>query len=199
MIYQLKKIKSDIRAEQMKKRKLLPHDVKNNYDEKIAEALFSSVSYRFADIILLYASKSFEVDTWKIAQRALKDGKRIAYPVCEPEKNLMTFHFVEKREDLIEGSFRILEPKTDLEKYDPIKQRSSLAICLVPAIVYDIKGYRIGYGKGYYDRYLSNFPGTKIGLIYSDFIFHEPLPHGKFDLAADVLISENGVHTVNAN
>ena len=64
------------------------------------------------------------------------------------------------KEDLIEGSFRILEPKIGLEKYDPKENKSSLAVCLVPAIIYDSKGYRIGYGKGYYDRYLSGFSGT---------------------------------------
>jgi len=62
----------------------------------------------------------------------------------------------------------------------------------LPAIIYDKKGYRLGYGKGYYDRFLSSVKGTKAGLIYSDFIIDE-IPHGRYDLRADVVITEKGV------
>lgn len=66
-------------------------------------------------------------------------------------------------------------------------------ICIIPGIVYDKKGYRIGYGGGYYDRYLSSFKGTKVGVAYTDFIANS-VPHGRFDLAVDVLITERGIY-----
>ena len=198
-MYHIKKIKNDIRAEQLLKRKRLSEDIRNDYNKKIADTFLSGASYRYSDIILTYASKPYEIDTWEIAKRALADGKKVAYPLCDPEKNKMKFHFIESFDDLILGNFNIYEPKDDLPVFEPESYKTSLAVCLVPAVVYDTYGYRIGYGKGYYDRYLANFNGTKIGLIYSDFIFQKSLPHGRYDLFVDVLITENGVITVNAN
>ena len=70
------------------------------------------------------------------------------------------------------------------------------AVCIIPAIVYDKEGFRIGYGKGFYDRYLPSFSGTKIGLAYNDFII-DKVPRGKYDLSADVLITEKGITAIN--
>ena len=72
-----------------------------------------------------------------------------------------------------------------------VKRKTSSAF--IPGIVYDKKGYRIGYGGGYYDRYLSSFKGTKVGVAYTDFIANS-VPHGRFDLAVDVLITERGIY-----
>jgi len=66
---------------------------------------------------------------------------------------------------------------------------------LVPCLAYDSYGYRIGYGKGYYDRFLSAFEGTKIGLCYSDFKL-DKLPRGKYDVKLDVIITEKGVMVI---
>jgi 5-formyltetrahydrofolate cyclo-ligase len=65
----------------------------------------------------------------------------------------------------------------------------------VPCLSYDTYGYRIGYGKGYYDRFLSSFDGTKIGLCYSAFK-SDRLPRGKYDIKLDIVITEKGVTVI---
>ena len=87
----------------------------------------------------------------------------------------------------------IYEPREGLEEYVPSQQ----SICIVPAVVFDKEGYRIGYGKGFYDRFLSNFTGVKVGLVYSNMILPK-VPRGRFDKHVDIIISERGVVAVNA-
>ena len=72
------------------------------------------------------------------------------------------------------------------------------SVCIVPALVYDKQGFRLGYGKGYYDRFLSGFHGVTAGLIYSDFVV-KSLPRGRFDKASDIAITEKGVITFAKN
>ena len=68
----------------------------------------------------------------------------------------------------------------------------SKSICIIPGIVFDSEGYRVGYGKGYYDRFLAAYDGTKFGLVYSECILPS-VPRGRFDRHVDILISEKGV------
>ena len=63
-------------------------------------------------------------------------------------------------------------------------------------MVYDKHGYRLGYGKGYYDRYLGNYSGSKVGMIYSDYII-DSLPRGRFDLNVDFIVTEKGLRVVD--
>ena len=78
--------------------------------------------------------------------------------------------------------------------YDPSKESGS-AVCFVPGLLYDKAGFRLGYGKGFYDRYLSSFSGCKIGVIYSDYIL-PVVPRGRFDVSVDTLLTEKGVKSV---
>ena len=69
---------------------------------------------------------------------------------------------------------------------------SDVVLCLVPGVVFDVHGYRIGYGGGYYDRFLHDYNGACAGLVYRDFIL-PVLPHGRFDLALPVMITDGGI------
>ena len=102
----------------------------------------------------------------------------------------MVYHYVTDLDQLIPGKYGIMEPKEELPIYAP--QLIMHAVCVLPAMVYDKEGYRLGYGKGYYDRFLSSFKGTKAGLIYSDFVI-DKIPRGRFDLRSDIIITEKGV------
>lgn len=63
----------------------------------------------------------------------------------------------------------------------------------MPAVVYDRRGYRVGYGGGYYDRYFGKFKPTSVGVAYEEFIL-DSVPHGRFDISVDVVISERGIY-----
>ena len=123
-------------------------------------------------------------------EAALKAGKRLAFPRCHPDTCTMTYGIVSSLDDLVEGAYGILEPREDAEIYVPAPYKHD--ICVVPAVCFDKKGYRIGYGKGYYDRFLSGFGGTSVGFCLSRFLC-DSLPRGRYDRAVDLIITEKGV------
>ena len=106
-------------------------------------------------------------------------------PRCVENTRLMNMHLITGMEDLQEGAYGILEPREDL----PILQKTKNAICIVPAFCNDFRGYRVGYGGGYYDRYLSGFEGVKIGINYSDCV-RPRLIGGRYDVPIDVLVTD---------
>lgn len=189
-MYEIRKRKNDIRDKYKELREKLDRDLKADMDERICRAFLDSATYRFASVILMYAPKPSEVDVTSIALRALADGKKVAYPRCNAENRSMNYHFVESLDQLERGLYGIFEPRTELPIYD--RASSEPAACIVPALVYDKQGYRLGYGKGFYDRYLSSFTGSKVGMIYSDYIIDQ-LPRGRYDLSVDFLVTERGI------
>lgn len=192
-VYELREEKIKIREKYKKLRRDIEGERKVEFDSKICERFLNCVSYRYCDTVLMYSPVRDEINVDAIARAALKDGKRVAYPRCIPGTNKMNFYFVNSLDELQKGTFGIPEPPETNEKYN--KKDANTAICLVPAVVYDKSGYRLGYGKGYYDRYLGNFNGSVIGVIYKKLIT-DSLPRGKFDVRANALVTEEGVCSV---
>ena len=190
IMFEIRKRKNEIREKYKSLRAALDPKVKAEWDEAVCRSFISSATYRFATVLLLYAPKPDEVDVLPIALQALDDGKRVAFPRCIPDTHDMTFHFVSSLSQLVSGSYGLREPSPDLEKYD--RSSPETAAYLIPALVYDLMGYRIGYGKGYYDRYLSSFTGSKVGTVYSEYIV-ESLPRGRYDLSVDFIVTERGI------
>lgn len=125
------------------------------------------------------------MDTRRLIKRAWKDGKRVAAPRCVENTRLMNMHLIRSMDDLQEGAFGILEPNENL----PILHDTRDAICIVPAFCNDFRGYRVGYGGGYYDRYLSSFSGVKIGVNYSECV-RPRLISGRYDVPVDLLVTD---------
>ena len=188
----IKEIKNQLRKKYLDLRKEMPTEKKTELDGKISTKLLNSVSYRHANTVLCYFSTDAEIDTHNIILTALKDGKKVALPRCIPEKLTMNFHYIESFDDLELTSMGIYEPKENLPIFDC---NESLSICIIPAVVFDKGGYRIGYGRGYYDRFLNGFSGAQIGIIYSSCI-EDKLPRGRYDCAVDVLITEKGIQAL---
>lgn len=193
-MYEIRKRKNDIREKYKALRQAIPSDVKREMDTKICNAFFGLATYRYASVLLMYAPKADEVNVFPIAERALADGKKVAFPRCIPQTHDMEYHYVTSLEQLKSGAYGLLEPTADLPVYD--RNSTAPTACIIPALVYDKQGYRLGYGKGYYDRYLGSYIGSKIGMIYSDYII-ETLPRGRFDLSVDVIVTEKGLRVVN--
>lgn len=191
--YGIREQKKQLRADHLAKRKALPADRKAQMDAKIAAAFLGLVSYRYAKTVLLYYPKSDEVNTRPIIEKALADQKQVALPRCRKE-GIMDFFLIESEDDLAPGAFGILEPKENCPLFEPSAQESGVLMAL-PGLAYDRLGYRLGYGKGFYDRYLEHRKIATAGLIYSQFITNE-LPHGKYDLPVHFIVSEKGVTPV---
>lgn len=196
-MYEIRKHKTEIREYHLGIRRGMAPEKKAELDEKICRAVLSSATYRYADTILMYYAKDDEVNINQVAWEAVKAGKKVAFPRTNPEDRSMVFHFVQSEDDFENGSLGLSEPKAELPSFEVTGELQSNVICIIPAVVYDKKGFRIGYGGGYYDRYLSSFKGTKVGVEYTDFIVGE-VPHGRFDLAVDVLITEKGIYPKKA-
>jgi 5-formyltetrahydrofolate cyclo-ligase len=198
-MYELRKMKTEIRNRLIEERKAIPDAEKELCDKKIAEYLLSSVSYRYSQAILCYCSAPNEVCTDEIIAASLKSGRIVACPVCDTGSTTISFKIIKSAGDLVSGAFGIREPSPECEDYGAYAAKRNaengrplLAVCIVPTLAFDKEGYRIGYGKGYYDRYLPGFDGAKIGLCHSRFCMPS-LPYGKFDVKLDVCITETGV------
>lgn len=159
---------------------------KKRIDNLIEDSFFNLYQYKSCEVVFTYVSKEIEVDTKNIIDRVLKDGKRVAVPRCVKEGTLMNFYYIKGSEDLEHGAFGVLEPI--VEKCEKVSEYEK-AICIVPGLAFDTKGFRLGYGKGYYDRFLSTFNGLTVGICYSKCIQWE-LPHGFYDRPVDILITE---------
>lgn len=187
----IRKLKDEIRAEYSAKRAAMDKAEKARRDEAITKAALSLVSFRYAEYVLLYAATDNEIDISAIAKESLTRGKKIAYPRCDKETHTMRYHIVTSLDELSPEAYGILEPPADAPVYDPETDLGS-AICFVPGLVYDKEGYRLGYGKGFYDRYLSAFSGSTVGVVYSDYIL-PTVPRGRFDVSVTILLTEKGV------
>ena len=192
-MYEIRKHKTEIREYYLEKRRTLDDTARAQNNEKICKNMIASATFRYADVLLMYYPKPDEIDIRPIAEAAWAAGKKVAFPRCNSADHTMIFHFVDSFDGLNPGSYNIMEPSENAPVFDPADAETCNVACVVPAVVFDKKGFRIGYGGGYYDRYLAGFRGTKLGLVYRDFIVNS-VPHGRFDLTVDVMITERGLY-----
>ena len=93
---------------------------------------------------------------------------------------------------LVPGTWGIQEPIASCAEYKISNDVASQSdLCLIPGIAFDCDGYRLGYGKGYYDRFLTAFHGIRVGVAYHDFILDQ-LPHDRHDQPMHILMNERG-------
>lgn len=188
----IRPLKQKLRAESKLYRNELSSNEKAELDSKISDRLFNTWQYKSCEVLLTYVSTEIEVDTREIISRALADGKRVAVPRCIDSTRLMDFYFIKDFDDLESGYMGVLEPIP--EKCEKMTDFSK-GLCIVPALMFDLYGYRLGYGKGYYDRFLSNFCGETLGICYNRCV-REKLPHGKFDKCVERIITQSRIITV---
>lgn len=182
-------IKTELRKELKSKRSNLTD--KKEASNIIQNKLLSSKLYSKCNAILCYSSLNDEVNTNRIIKKSLLDSKAVALPYCIDNNGTMEFYVVNSLDDLIEGSFGVKEP--DISKCKKLISFDN-AIIVVPALAFDKQGYRLGYGKGYYDRFLEKHHIKSIGLCYNDLI-QEELPTDRFDLPVNYIITEKQVIT----
>ena len=184
--------KQRLREERLAAREALSEQERSVLDDRITQKLLATSEYVEATTVLTYVSVSSEVSTRMFIECALRDGKTVAVPRCLPGHRL-EFVAIASLEQLVAASFNLLEPAKELPAVTEDQKNNS--ICIVPALLVDAKGYRLGYGAGFYDRFLSTYPGKKICLAYQQSLSRTTLPHTAFDVAVDVVITESEVLT----
>lgn len=181
--YNQKKI---LRKDFLKRRSQLSDKEREVKNQKIFNRLIRLSEINNAKNICIYVSKSDEADTICIIEHLIRLGKAVYAPKSDKNSNEMTFYKIDSLMELNVGAFSVLEPSEKNEKYIYSDKND---ICIVPALCFDRQGYRLGYGKGYYDRFLNDFNGLKIGICFDEFI-KEVLPRFDTDIAVDMIISD---------
>lgn len=184
--------KQRLREERLAAREALSEQERSVLDDRITQKLLATSEYAEATTVLTYVSVSSEVSTRMFIECALRDGKTVAVPRCLPG-HCLEFVAIASLEQLVAAPFNLLEPAKELPAVTEDQKNNS--ICIVPALLVDAKGYRLGYGAGFYDRFLSTYPGKKICLAYQQSLSRTTLPHTAFDVAVDLVITESEVLT----
>ena len=153
-------MKSELRKQVLQEMKAIPRTQKVTMDLALTERLLQHPFYQEAKIIATYLSFPHEFQTQELIEQALKDDKKVLIPKTYP-KGRMDF-VVYDPQQLVKTSFGLLEPQGDLEVVDV----SQIDLIHVPGLAFTREGYRIGYGGGYYDRYLEHFTGHSMSTIY---------------------------------
>ena len=153
-------MKSELRKQVLHEMKAISQEQKQFIDQALTKQLLQHPFYQEAKVIATYLSFPHEFQTQELIEQALKDGKKVLIPKTYP-KGRMDF-VVYDPQQLVKTSFGLLEPQGDLEVVDA----SQIDLIHVPGLAFTTEGYRIGYGGGYYDRYLKHFSGNTLSTVY---------------------------------
>ena len=152
------------------------------WDCDAAMRLLRSRAYTDADTLLCYLSGDEELSTTAIVAHAVSIGKRVAVPRWQD--GIMEFCEFDDYRGLLTDGMGLLQPPLDARAITDIDR----AICVVPALAATRQGYRLGYGGGYYNRFLAGFAGVSVALVYPPMLLPE-LPHQPHDIAVDYVIT----------
>jgi 5-formyltetrahydrofolate cyclo-ligase len=173
---------------------------KNRVAQKDKEAVSRAIcakfmalpSYAAAKTVMWYVDAGSEVRTRHTLPEALGHGKRVVVPWCVVETNTLELFLLEDMNELVEGAYKILEPKPELRHLpNKVVRPEELDLVMVPGTAFDLRGGRMGQGKGYYDRLLSTArPNAPlVGMAFDCQIFDE-IPVAAHDVFMDQVLTE---------
>jgi 5-formyltetrahydrofolate cyclo-ligase len=181
--------KRSLRQQLLARRRALSHDQWLAFSKSAQAKLIALEEFERAACIALYAPAHNETDTSGILEAAFAAGKRVLYPAVCGER--MVFRQVEGLGSLAEGSFGILEPcPTGIDHH-----ADEPDLIVVPGVAFDLHGHRIGYGKGYYDRFLQH-PGRTahlIGLCHDFQLIDSDIPAEEHDFRMELIVSDQRI------
>ena len=191
-IIDIRPLKRELRAKYRRIRERMDRTQKQEWDHMIFYRLIEAPFYKQAKTLFCFVSTAIEVDTIAILKQAFADQKTVAVPKCMDHNGHMEFFIIHSLDDLRADMFGLLEPDpTQCEKASDYSD----SLCILPAFAFDTEGFRIGFGKGYYDRFLQRFSGIKAGICYNNCMTNS-LPHGKYDVPADFVVTPKYILTV---
>ncbi|NMB02314.1 MAG: 5-formyltetrahydrofolate cyclo-ligase [Firmicutes bacterium] len=178
--------KEFLRRELKRERAKVPKEDRQRWDERIAQALYLMPAYEKAQRVMIYLSFGWEINTWPIVGDLQSKGKEVYVPVVQSKPKTLLATRYTSREELVPAVFGILEPPPGSPTIDP----ADLDLVVVPGLSFSHDGFRVGYGGGYYDRFLTQTSAQKVGLVYSSFI--RDLTPDPWDQEVDFLVTEEG-------
>ncbi len=192
MNYNILMTKQNLRAKFIRIGKLIKD--KNSLSDIIAENVLKSSAFAAAKNVGIYVNFGDEVSTKKIISQSLSSGKNVSVPVVA--KDEMNFYSIKSLNDLREmNNFGIRQPAAERKNLvDPTK----LDLLIVPGICFDLAGNRIGFGKGFYDKFLADSSAVKLGICFEkQLLKDEKIPTEKTDVAMDFVVTESGIYECN--
>lgn len=181
-------LKSRLRKEILRRRRSLTEADVQKKSLLIKEKLFSLKRFQDAKIVMFYASFEREVDTREMIKEASIMGKRIALPAISSGDGIKPYFIQDVSQDLYPGYFGIPEPRIKEKREVDLRE---IELIIVPGIVFDRRGYRIGFGRGYYDRFLNSFSCRPfcIGLGF-EMQMIDNIPFEPYDARLDMVITD---------
>ncbi|MDX1591141.1 MAG: 5-formyltetrahydrofolate cyclo-ligase [Balneolaceae bacterium] len=181
--------KKQLRDTYTELRKSLNPEITLEKSRKIQKKLIDLDSFMNAEIIHTYISMNDrnEVNTHELIETALQQGKSVVVPRIEDD-NRLSHHKIQGLDDLETNDWGVPEPpgEADTKPAEP-------DLILVPMVSGDKIRNRLGYGKGYYDRFLKETVGIKVGLLFDIQVYDQVLPTDKYDVQLDLLITESRI------
>lgn len=190
----IRKQKSLLRKQILEKRNQMKNSEVIDKSKVICKKVAALDEYKKSRTVLLYYPYNNEVETFSLAEMALSEGKTVAFPKSElvDGKPNLDFYIVDNLDHFVNGYKGIMEP--DTFNFEPEKFMENADLCIVPGVVFSADGARIGYGKGFYDRYLTdNAPGTVIGIGFENQIVPE-IGSEDTDVKMNIVVTEKNIY-----
>lgn len=187
---EISKLKTELRKSFKTKRECYTKEELGQLSDQIFDHLIRDDIYQKSNVVHIYVSMNDrnEIDTRKIIDRLFNDEKRVVIPKIENNSLALSHHEVFKDQELVENKWGVLEPIE--ENFFDI---NLIELVIVPLLAIDLNGNRLGYGKGYYDRFLKQVHCKKIGLSISGFVVPN-IPVNSNDVPLDGYVTENGIN-----
>lgn len=181
--------KEELRKRVAQLRRALPLPLRQAYSAQMCALLVEHEAFQRAQAVLAYSALRFEIDPRAAVERAWSQAKTVALPRTLPESHGLVPHIYRPGDTLAESGFVIQEPLPDAPELHP----AEVDLVLIPALAYDTRGQRLGFGQGYYDRLLPRLPrAVRIGLAYELSLLAE-VPNAVHDMPVDFVITERRV------
>lgn len=178
--------KQEMRTSAIMRLKGISETERQSIEQRLSNQLINSNMWKHVKMIGITISQGFEWDTRRIIETAWRQNKTVCVPKCDPKDKKLTFYQLDSYDQLEVVYYNLLEPKPEITKK---VEKASIDLLIVPGILFDKEGYRIGFGGGYYDRFLSDFPNVTASLSSAiqivDYIPAEP-----FDIPVHHLITD---------
>lgn len=179
--------KKELRQEMLEKRNALTSMEQKLYSEQIADMVLNSDLYQNVTNICVYQAFRNEVSCDRITEQALLDGKHVFVPVTDTNNKTMEFYQITFETNWVDGAYGIKEPIIGANS----EILTDKALILMPGLVFDKDKHRLGYGGGYYDKYLSLHKEHITAALCYDFqVVEEPLPYEEHDILPDYIVTE---------
>ncbi len=184
--------KTKLRARALAQRDALDLDQIEIGAQALLEHVLGLAEYQRAAVIHTYvSSKANEVDTRELIHISLEQDKRVVVPVVEQGVETMGHAVLAGMNELVNGPMGLVQPDPRMAAW--LDDAGAIDLVVVPGIAFDRRGHRIGFGGGFYDRFLATVSCAKVGLCY-DALLLDAIPDEAHDVAMDIVVAESAIY-----